>query len=313
MYRFLTTLFKVALIYLVLLIYEVTLPNPYSAATHFGGVTVSEVNDSSKVLEQVSHVKRKTIIQTMDDDQIDSSIIFDDPFVENNGGTSGHDSNAHNKYHDIKMLAYNEKKAFKEQENRYLEDIIDLEEKLSSHDRIVYKMGGLGYQDPERLKKAIASQPKLYNGDSLHSANLIINSPDSEETLEAAEESRLKMRNKMVQINSNKLNALYETFVPQQEFSAEQTYFSIPSTSNNGFESKEEMLNIFESMEKQVAEMSPKETILENEIDRLLELSLTCEIRDCVLLSVEKQKNELLKDELEKSSNDSKDIQDNLL
>ncbi|GJZ81698.1 retrovirus-related pol polyprotein from transposon TNT 1-94 [Tanacetum coccineum] len=62
------------------------------------------------------------------------------------------------------------------------------------------------------------------------------------------------------------------------------------------------MLNIFESMEKQVAEKSPKETILENEIDRLLKVSLTSEIQDCVLLSVEKQKNELLKDELEKSS-----------
>ena len=33
------------------------------------------------------------------------------------------------------------KKAFKERENRYLEDMVDLEEKLSSHDRIVYKMG----------------------------------------------------------------------------------------------------------------------------------------------------------------------------
>ena len=43
----------------------------------------------------------------------------------------------------------------------------------------------------------------------------------------------------MVQINYGKLNALYETFVPQQEFSVEQTYFSIPSTSNNGSESKE--------------------------------------------------------------------------
>nr|GEY12701.1 hypothetical protein [Tanacetum cinerariifolium]GEY52700.1 hypothetical protein [Tanacetum cinerariifolium] len=93
-------------------------------------------------------------------------------------------------------------------------------------------------ENPERLKKAIATQPKLYNGDSLHSANLIIDSPDSKETLEDAEENRLKMRNKMVQINYSKLNALYETFVPQQEFSAEQTYFSIPSTSNNGYESK---------------------------------------------------------------------------
>ncbi|GJY69984.1 putative LRR receptor-like protein kinase [Tanacetum coccineum] len=71
---------------------------------------VSEVNDSSKVHEQVSHVKRKTIIQTTDDDQIDSNIIFDDPFVENNGGTPGHDSNVHDEYHDIKMLAYNVQK-----------------------------------------------------------------------------------------------------------------------------------------------------------------------------------------------------------
>ncbi|GJX44812.1 hypothetical protein Tco_0261488 [Tanacetum coccineum] len=49
------------------------------------------------------------------------------------------------------------------------------------------------------------------------------------------------------------------------------------------------------------------------QIDRLLKVFLTSEIRDCALLSVEKQKNELLKDELAKSSSDSKDIQANLL
>ncbi|GKC22853.1 hypothetical protein Tco_1025003, partial [Tanacetum coccineum] len=48
---------------------------------------------------------------------------------------------------------------------------------------------GLGYQNLESLKKAIAAQPKLYNGDSLHSANLIIESSDPEETLEDAEET----------------------------------------------------------------------------------------------------------------------------
>ncbi|GKD34720.1 hypothetical protein Tco_1250229 [Tanacetum coccineum] len=133
---------------------------------------VSEVNASSKVHEQVSHVKRKTIIQTSDDDQTDSNIISDDPYVENNSGT-------------------------------------------------------LGYKNPERLKKAIAAQPKMYDGEMLHSVKLNIDSPDSEETLEDAEESRLKMRNKMVQLNYGKLNALYETFVPQQEFSVEQTYFLI--------------------------------------------------------------------------------------
>ncbi|GJU49106.1 retrovirus-related pol polyprotein from transposon TNT 1-94 [Tanacetum coccineum] len=206
----------------------------------------------------------------------------------------------------------------------------------------------------------------MNNGEMLHSVNLKI---DSGETLKDAKETRLKMRNKMVQINYEKLNALYETFVPQQESSIEQTYFLIPSTSNNGFESKEvasdlpipkipkeskllkmfdkmglvindlrkrinvtlledrkrrwmsdcqnslrkfyktdvipmsnslsknlkelqqelieevqEMLNIFESMEQKVKEKSPKEQILQNEIDRLLEVSLTSEIRDYVFL-----------------------------
>nr|GEU32056.1 hypothetical protein [Tanacetum cinerariifolium] len=235
---------------------------------------VSDVNASSKVHEQVRHVKRKTIIQTSADYQIDFYIMFDDPFVEHNGGTSDHDSNAHDEYHEIQMLAYNvqkeaknqrrsnnelkkqkmllqkgletckdrvkmfesktiqcskyketceelehelrddkntieiilkekdniqndffkiknekiiiqhetqlAKKAFKEHENRYLEDICDLEEKLSSHDRIVYKIvqslqiihmlgktpnkvydpflkAGLGYKNLDRLKKAIAA------------------------------------------------------------------------------------------------------------------------------------------------------------
>ncbi|GJY30815.1 hypothetical protein Tco_0414310, partial [Tanacetum coccineum] len=68
---------------------------------------VNEVNASSKVHEQVSHVKCKTIIQTSNDDQIDSNIIFDDPYVENNGITSEHDSNAHDEYHELQILAYN--------------------------------------------------------------------------------------------------------------------------------------------------------------------------------------------------------------
>nr|GEX90899.1 hypothetical protein [Tanacetum cinerariifolium] len=66
---------------------------------------VSEVNSSNKVHEQVNHAKLKTIIHTSDDGQIDSNVIFEDLYVENNGGTSEHDSNA--QYHNIQMLAYN--------------------------------------------------------------------------------------------------------------------------------------------------------------------------------------------------------------
>ncbi|GJW72132.1 putative ribonuclease H-like domain-containing protein [Tanacetum coccineum] len=205
---------------------------------NYDAKVVSEVNASHKMIpkrihEHKNHGKHKTIINTSDDDQIDSNIIFDDPYVENNGGSDEHDSTAHDQYHDVKIPAYNAlreaeikkqlnnelkkqknlvKKAFKEREDRYLEDIVDLEEKLSSHDRMVYKMGqsiqmihmlgktqsqvydpflkaGLGYKNPERLKKAIAAQPKMYHGEKLYSTKLKIDSHDSEETLEDAEES----------------------------------------------------------------------------------------------------------------------------
>ncbi|GJV37663.1 hypothetical protein Tco_1410140 [Tanacetum coccineum] len=70
---------------------------------------------------------------------------------------------------------------------------------------------GLGYKNPERLKKAIVAQLKMYHGEMLHSANLKTDSPASEETLEDAKEKP----------------------------SVEQTYFSFPSTSNDSSESKE--------------------------------------------------------------------------
>ncbi|GKB42990.1 retrovirus-related pol polyprotein from transposon TNT 1-94 [Tanacetum coccineum] len=272
---------------------------------------------------------------------IQSNIIFDDPYVGNNCRTVKH---AHDQSFDIESLMA--KKAFKARENNYLND----------------KLTGLGYQNPERLKKAVAAQPKMYDGERLHSTKLIIDSPDFEETLEDAKEIRLKIKNKMIQLNYAKLNALYETFVPQKEFSAEQTYFSTPSTSNVSFESSkeisdlpttklsneskllkmfdemdeailalrknidhlkelkqeltkevQEMLNIFESMEKKVETQSQKDNMFQNEIDLLLEASFIREIRDCVLISVAKQKSEILMLEKEKISSDSKDIQANLL
>ncbi|GKC72703.1 retrovirus-related pol polyprotein from transposon TNT 1-94 [Tanacetum coccineum] len=75
----------------------------------------------------------------------------------------------------------------------------------------------------------------------------------------------------------------------------------------------QEILNIFVSMEQKVNDKSLTDNILENEIDQLLEASLTSEIRNYVLLLVEQQKHKLLKVELEKSASDSRDIQANLL
>ncbi|GJW60648.1 integrase, catalytic region, zinc finger, CCHC-type containing protein [Tanacetum coccineum] len=186
---------------------------------------VSEVNASSKVHEQIRHEKRKTIIQTSDDDQIDSNIIF----------------------------------------------------------------AGLGYKNPERLKKAIAALPKMYNGEKLHS-----------------------------------LNALYETFVPQQDFTMEQTYFSIPSTSTNGSESKavtsdlpipkfpkeSKLLKMFDTLGVAINGLRTRIdiTLLEDRQQRWMSDS-----QNSLREFYKTDKNELLKDELAKSSSDSKDIQANLL
>nr|GEW09449.1 integrase, catalytic region, zinc finger, CCHC-type, peptidase aspartic, catalytic [Tanacetum cinerariifolium] len=97
----------------------------------------------------------------------------------------------------------------------------------------------VGLYKSERLKKAIATQPKMYDGDLIHSNKFIIDSTDLEETLKDAKEIQNKMRRKMVQIDYEKLNALYDTFVPQQELFADQTYFLIPSTFEIGSKSKD--------------------------------------------------------------------------
>ncbi|GKA01493.1 hypothetical protein Tco_0674158 [Tanacetum coccineum] len=117
---------------------------------------------------------------------------------------------------------------------------------------------GLGYKEPERLKKAIAAQPKLYDGEKLHSAKLIIDSPDSEKILEDADETRLKIRNKM------NLKELKDELI----------------------EEVQEMLNIFDSMEQKVNGKSPIENMLQNEIDRLLE-------NQDLLITISELKNKL--------------------
>ncbi|GKA45979.1 hypothetical protein Tco_0738775 [Tanacetum coccineum] len=53
--------------------------NDFMLDNSYGDETLEE-------LTVANHGKRKTVINTSDDDQIDSNIIFDDPYVENNSG-----------------------------------------------------------------------------------------------------------------------------------------------------------------------------------------------------------------------------------
>ncbi|GJX92839.1 hypothetical protein Tco_0347425 [Tanacetum coccineum] len=87
-----------------------------------------------------------------------------------------------------------------------------------------------------RIDKTYAKIPKLYRAYELHDENEQLHVFDSEDTLEDAEKSQLKMNEfqkdqkvqelKIQPIDYGKLNKLYNNFVPQKELSAKQTYFS---------------------------------------------------------------------------------------
>ncbi|GJR39074.1 hypothetical protein Tco_1214758 [Tanacetum coccineum] len=80
--------------------------------------------------------------------------------------------------------------------------------------------------------------PKLYDASCLDDSNIQMNVRDTEDILDDATKSQIKMKRKSQDpiaiekkqnvwtIDYKKLNALYEDFVPQQEFSVEHKYFS---------------------------------------------------------------------------------------
>ncbi|GJU02258.1 hypothetical protein Tco_1112596 [Tanacetum coccineum] len=159
------------------------------------------------------------------------------------------------------------KQTQRDKEEKYLNDIFQLQAKIKDLENVVCKMGkstdtlrlltneqkafrdnlrksGLGYNGPYVLSQAYAKIPKLYNAYELCNKSEQLHVFDSEEILEDAVKSQQKMTEKMNDpiavankqscwtINYKKLNALYDDFVPQKELSVEQKYFpssSIPS------------------------------------------------------------------------------------
>ncbi|GJS93547.1 hypothetical protein Tco_0800515 [Tanacetum coccineum] len=105
-------------------------------------------------------------------------------------------------------------------EDKYLDDILNLEAKLKTNENVVIKMSqsvqalfmlgpkplsfydpklkhGLGYENPYSLKKAIAHNPKLYDASCFNSSKVHVNVCDTEEILEDATKSQIKMENKL--------------------------------------------------------------------------------------------------------------------
>nr|GEU75405.1 retrovirus-related Pol polyprotein from transposon TNT 1-94 [Tanacetum cinerariifolium] len=91
---------------------------------------------------------------------------------------------------------------------------------------------------PSNASTFLSENPKLYNASSFSDTKVHVKIRDTEDIRDDATKSQMKMENKFKDpiviekkqnvriIDYNKLNALYEDFVPQKELSAEQKYFS---------------------------------------------------------------------------------------
>ncbi|GKB85682.1 hypothetical protein Tco_0957954, partial [Tanacetum coccineum] len=166
----------------------------------------------------------------------------------------------------------------------------------------------LGYQNPFYLNQAQQKQQSLYNGKVLlekHDPPIVY---DLEETLQLAQESRLKMKqlNKEIKLaNYAKINQLSGVFVSQKAKSREELYFlntskmatvsksiSIPNEEFSNDTSPSvaqkflnEQLNFFrdiKSLAKEADESLAKHKALEFEIERLLRAVVSQDIMSIV-------------------------------
>ncbi|GKB67499.1 hypothetical protein Tco_0928911 [Tanacetum coccineum] len=132
-----------------------------------------------------------------------------------------------------------QKKFYKTREDKEIEKVIALENKVKVLDDIVYKTGQpvqtmnmlnrnykTSFVKPEFLKKAQRANPCLYDIGCYNDNIALMLAPESDETVRLAQEIRSKLSDLIKPFDYKNLNNLYDFFVPQCEKSAEQRYFS---------------------------------------------------------------------------------------
>nr|GFC07180.1 hypothetical protein [Tanacetum cinerariifolium] len=124
-------------------------------------------------------------------------------------------------------------------EDKEIEKVIDLENKVKVLDNIVYKTGQsvqtmnmlnnkcrTSFAKPEYLKKAKEANPRLYDIGCYNDNLALMLTPESDEVIRLEKESRSKLSDLVRPFDNAKLNSLYDLFVPQREKSSEQRFFS---------------------------------------------------------------------------------------
>nr|GFC10232.1 hypothetical protein [Tanacetum cinerariifolium] len=126
-------------------------------------------------------------------------------------------------------------KLYNTREDKDIEKVIDLENKVKVLDNIVYKTGQsvqtmnmlnnkcrTSFAKPEYLKKAKQANPRLSDIGCYNDNLALMLTPESDEVIRLEKESRSKLSDLVKPFDYAKLNSLYDLFVPQREKSSEQ-------------------------------------------------------------------------------------------
>nr|GEX15311.1 reverse transcriptase domain-containing protein [Tanacetum cinerariifolium] len=129
-------------------------------------------------------------------------------------------------------------KLYKTREDKELDKVIALENKVKVLDNIVYKTGQsvqtmnmmnskcrTSFAKPEFLKKSQRANPRLYDIGCYNDNLALMLAPESNEVIRLEKESRSKLCDLIKPFDYEKLNNLYDLFVPQREKSSEPRYF----------------------------------------------------------------------------------------
>ncbi|GJT86861.1 integrase, catalytic region, zinc finger, CCHC-type containing protein, partial [Tanacetum coccineum] len=172
-------------------------------------------------------------------------------------------------------------KLYKTREDKELDKVIALENKVKVLNDIVYKTGQsvqtmnmlnrnckTSFAKPEFLKKAQRANPRLYDIGCYNDNLALMLAPESDETIRLEKERRSKLSDLIRPFDYDQLNNLYDLFVPQREKSAEQHYF--PKTSKMSHTSANNEISK-ESFNKQ-------KTLLEKRVDESIPWDQKCKI-----------------------------------
>nr|GFB82216.1 hypothetical protein [Tanacetum cinerariifolium] len=149
-------------------------------------------------------------------------------------------------------------KLYKTQEDKEIKKVIDLENKVKVLDNIVYKTGQSvqtmnmlnnkcrsSFAKPEFLKKAKQANPPLYDIGCYNDNLALMLSPKFDEVIRLEKESQSKLSDLVRPFDYEKLNSLYDFFVPQREKSSEQRFFSERSRISHINVQKEKRKSLF--------------------------------------------------------------------